>query len=204
MNIKIEKEKRRTIVLKLIDKENLLVKAPIFITKSKIQEFIYSKRNWIARAIQKFERKQQFSSMFDLENNIYINGKCVGKVDDLIKSKAKNRLKAFYLKQFSSLEELAKSISERIGLGYKEIKSCNSVRVWGSYSAKGVMKLNWKLVLLPQHLIEYVIIHELCHGRHMNHSLKFWLLVEKYCENYKRYKKEIENYSFVLTNDFCA
>ena len=93
-------------------------------------------------------------------------------------------------------------ISNETGLAYNEIKMINSVRVWGSFNTAGIMKLNWKLVLLPVQLIEYVICHELCHGLQMNHSSKFWENVSKICPDYKKHKKELYRYSFLLKDKF--
>ncbi|MCL2615873.1 MAG: M48 family metallopeptidase, partial [Dehalococcoidia bacterium] len=56
---------------------------------------------------------------------------------------------------------------------------------WGSCSPRGALNLNWKLVMLPHEIIEYVVIHELCHLREMNHSPAFWRLVEQYCPNWR-------------------
>ncbi|MCL2038454.1 M48 family metallopeptidase [Candidatus Saccharibacteria bacterium] len=65
---------------------------------------------------------------------------------------------------------------------------------WGSRSSSGTISLNIGLVRLPDHLINYVIIHELCHIRHMNHSPAFWSEVAKYCPHYRAYRKEIKQY----------
>ena len=65
---------------------------------------------------------------------------------------------------------------------------------WGSRSSSGTISLNIGLVRLPNHLIDYVIIHELCHVTHMNHSPAFWAEVYKYCPNYKLYRAEMRKY----------
>jgi hypothetical protein len=65
---------------------------------------------------------------------------------------------------------------------------------WGSRSSSGTISLNIGLVRLPAHLIDYVIIHELCHIVHMNHSSAFWAEVAKHCPHYRAYRKEIKTY----------
>lgn len=56
---------------------------------------------------------------------------------------------------------------------------------WGSCNSKKEIRLNWRLILMPYYVMDYIIIHELCHLKYMNHSKDFWSLVEKYDTNYK-------------------
>ncbi|MCL2371306.1 M48 family metallopeptidase [Candidatus Saccharibacteria bacterium] len=65
---------------------------------------------------------------------------------------------------------------------------------WGSRSSSGTISLNIGLVRLPDHLIDYVIIHELCHIVHMNHSPAFWAEVAKHCPAYRTCRKEMRDY----------
>jgi predicted metal-dependent hydrolase len=65
---------------------------------------------------------------------------------------------------------------------------------WGSRSSTGTISLNVGLARLPDHLIDYVIVHELCHIRHMNHSPAFWAEVAKYCPDYRACRAEMKNH----------
>ncbi|MDR0979730.1 MAG: M48 family metallopeptidase [Candidatus Nomurabacteria bacterium] len=65
---------------------------------------------------------------------------------------------------------------------------------WGSRSSTGTISLNIGLARLPNHLIDYVIIHELCHILHMNHSAAFWREVAKHCPKYRACRQEMRNY----------
>ena len=69
-------------------------------------------------------------------------------------------------------------LAQRHGLQYKEVKIHGSNSRWGSCSARGSINLSYYLVLLPQHLIDYVLLHELAHTREMNHSPRFWALLD--------------------------
>lgn len=66
---------------------------------------------------------------------------------------------------------------------------------WGSRSSSGTISLNIGLARLPDHLIDYVIIHELCHIVHMNHSPAFWAEVAKYCPNFRACRQEMKKYN---------
>ncbi|HMB66182.1 MAG TPA: M48 family metallopeptidase [Patescibacteria group bacterium] len=67
---------------------------------------------------------------------------------------------------------------------------------WGSCSSKGNLNFSYKLIKLPEHLCDYVIVHELCHLREMNHSVDFWRLVEKVIPDHTERRKELRNWKF--------
>ena len=89
-----------------------------------------------------------------------------------------------------SLRRNAKSIlpsrltflSKQCGLPYSSVKINSSQGRWGSCSARKAINLSYYLVLLPSHLIDYVLLHELCHTREMNHSERFWALLNQFTE----------------------
>ena len=76
-----------------------------------------------------------------------------------------------------------------MGLGYNSILIRGQRTRWGSCSAKGNITLNWKLLMAPPDIMDYVIIHELAHRKHMNHSQKFWQFVERFCPRWKEHRK---------------
>ena len=209
IKIKITKEKRKTMVLKLVDAENAIVKAPLSVSDKRIGEFVKSKEQWLAKMSKRMIDYKSFSQTFDLLKNVYVDGLVAMKAEEvaigfskLPEDAQKKMLRKHYLTLFSSLENLARELSEKTGLPVKEIKPLDSVRVWGCYSNKKQMKLNWKLILVPKELKEYIIYHELSHSVYMNHKPQFWALVEKWCPNYKELKKKLNQYDFVLKTTF--
>jgi len=67
---------------------------------------------------------------------------------------------------------------------------------WGSCSWKGNLNFSYKLVLLPEHLADYVVVHELCHLREMNHSPRFWALVSQTVPDYRAKRRELKKLLF--------
>ena len=83
------------------------------------------------------------------------------------------------------------------GFKYSCVKIRKSKSRWGSCSTKKTINLSFYLLLLPEHLIEYVLLHELCHTVQMNHSPAFWALVDKCTQNKaKELRKELKKYKF--------
>jgi predicted metal-dependent hydrolase len=80
--------------------------------------------------------------------------------------------------------ELVSALAEEeaftIGVGYRNIRIGSQRSLWGSCSARGVLSFNWRLVLAPYQVLDYVVVHELCHLRVLNHSARFWELVERH------------------------
>ncbi len=107
--------------------------------------------------------------------------------DELYKDQAKSKITPLVYKW----EDIMKLKSTAIK--YRKTK-----RQWGSCSSKNNISLNTYLCLLPVDIIEYVIVHELSHIVHKNHSKDFWSLVESYLPNYKDLRLELKKYSIFL------
>ncbi|MFC4160615.1 M48 family metallopeptidase [Chitinimonas lacunae] len=75
--------------------------------------------------------------------------------------------------------------SARIGLTPQSLALSHAQKRWGSCTAQGVVRLNWRLMQAPPSVIDYVVIHELCHLEELNHSDRFWTLVESACPDWR-------------------
>jgi hypothetical protein len=94
-------------------------------------------------------------------------------------------------KAYQHLVPWLEQISQAEKLPFKQAIVRGQKSRWGSYSSRGTVSLNYKLLFLPPPLVRYVLVHELCHGRHLNHSKKFWALVSKKEPGYKQAQVEL-------------
>jgi len=93
------------------------------------------------------------------------------------------------------LPDRANQLAAKFGFDFNDIKIQSSKTRWGSCSRAKSINLSLFLMLLPPHLIDYVILHELCHTREMNHGLNFWKLMDKVTDKKcKEFRKELKNY----------
>ena len=90
-----------------------------------------------------------------------------------------------------SLPPLLDRVSRRTGLDFKRVTIRSQKTRWGSCSSRGNISLNDQLLFLPAATVEYLMIHELCHTRHLNHSRAFWKLVQAHCPGYRDYEAEL-------------
>lgn len=80
----------------------------------------------------------------------------------------------------------------------KKIQIKDQKSSWGTCSSLGNIYLNYRILLAPSYIVDYVIIHELCHLRHMDHSKEFWNLVKSICPNYLNCKKWLKENGYTL------
>lgn len=86
-------------------------------------------------------------------------------------------------------------LAEHYGFAFREIRFSNAKGRWGSCSSRGVISLNVALMRLPMEYVDYVLLHELSHTRHLNHSAAFWAEVERCYPDYKRARRQLKTYS---------
>jgi predicted metal-dependent hydrolase len=102
----------------------------------------------------------------------------------------RNALKTWYMDRFESiLRERVPELAASVDVSPASIKIKEQKTRWGSCSNKGNINLNWKLVMAPMEVIDYVIVHELCHMKEMNHLKAFWTLVGAVLPEYPASRK---------------
>lgn len=140
----------------------VIVKAPRRVSKKEIEKILEQKSEWIQKTIEKETRKQEKKPLY-----------------------RKEEFKEIVEKYVNELVKQTGLVPNKITI--KQIKYA-----WGSCSSKKNITINLELIKYSEQAIRYVILHEFCHIKYMNHSKDFWNLVEKYMPDYKQVKKEFK------------
>lgn len=167
--MEIKRSNRKTLSIEVTNDARIIVRAPYYLPLSEIKKLVEKKSVWIETHIKKLQEKQ-------------------------LKQTASGKLTA---EQIKTLIEQARQVipkrveyfSKRIQVTYGHITIRNQKTLWGSCSGKGNLNFNCLLMLAPPEVLDYVIVHELCHRREMNHSKQFWREVEKVLPDYQVWKK---------------
>lgn len=112
----------------------------------------------------------------------------------------RGELEAWYLTRADKLlHEKTLLFAEQIGVSPQIVKVKRYKSRWGSCSSRGVVSYNWKIILAPHPVIDYLVVHELCHLLHMNHSAAFWSSVERVMPDYRQHRTWLKQNGIRLT-----
>ena len=166
--VTVVRSTRKTISIE-IKPDGIYLRAPRRMSNADIQKFLESKKSWIQKHAKKMaDRTEAAKSLGTFTHE---------EIHDLAE------------KALTILPERVKYYAELIGVDYGHITIRNQRTRWGSCSNKGNLNFNCLLVLLPDEIIDSVIVHELCHRKHMNHSAQFYTEVEQAYPDYQRCHK---------------
>lgn len=214
MQYRLTRSKRKTIAISFDRDGNLIVKAPYWVSKRAIEAFLQEKSDWIEAAATRLKNQweKELAQRMKLENGdiLYYLGekkvltviredrqrariKCVK--DRLILSVPYHadyedksaQIEKWYRKEAAIvLKQKAEHYGKVLSVKFEEIRIKDQKSRWGSCSSKGNINFNYRIIMAPDEVCDYVVIHELCHLVHMNHSKDFWNLVESVCPSYKQ------------------
>ena len=182
MKVTVIRSNRKTVAIQVNSDLSVTVRAPRSVSEKDIEEILKKKEAWISKHIEKIKETKE-------------------------RVEAEPTEKLTREKVIALAEEALKVIPERveyfakvIGVTYVKITVRNQKTRWGSCSSKGNLNFNCLLMLAPPEVLDYVVVHELCHRKQMNHSKAFWLEVEKVLPDYKEARKWLkEDGSQIIT-----
>jgi predicted metal-dependent hydrolase len=190
---------RKTLALSVDQDGNLTIRAPYRTPQSRIDALIFEKQSWIARV------RARMACLPPRRTFVLAEGSGLPFLGETLtlrpyssKKVARNGASLFYPPSGGTdavirwLETQARGefaartqrLAERLGLKPATLRLSRAQKRWGSMSGRGTLSLNRALILCPPDVIDYVIVHELCHIRHPNHSAAFWALVERFLPDY--------------------
>jgi predicted metal-dependent hydrolase len=207
----------RLIWLKIGKETGLVVTVPRYIDITTLESFIKAKSKWILKTLAKIEVQQKKDTQITFNKIKYlgvpvnviklINNKKVAEIklagnrlivdlDPSLRKKPDSEVEEWLKKQaLACINRKTQYYSEKMGLKYNKIYIRSQKSRWGSCSRKGNLSFNWRLIMAPEPVLDYVVIHELAHLKEMNHSPDFWSLVDCHCADSKKYRKWLNKHS---------
>ncbi|WP_449078334.1 M48 family metallopeptidase [Ruminococcus sp.] len=165
-NVEVRRSKRKSAAIKITADMQIVVFVPLYVSDNEIEKMVISKSKWIDE------------HMLKVQSTIDERGKLEKITFEQVKELADQAVEY--------IPKRVKYYAEKENFVYNKITIKNLVSRWGSCSTKGNLNFNCLLMLTPDYVIDYVVVHELCHLREMNHSEKFWAEVEKIMPDYQR------------------
>ena len=165
-NVEVRRSKRKSAAIKITADMQIVVFVPLYVSDNEIERMVISKSKWIDE------------HMLKVQSTIDERSKLEKITFEQVKELADQAVEY--------IPKRVKYYAEKENFIYNKITIKNLVSRWGSCSTKGNLNFNCLLMLTPDYVIDYVVVHELCHLREMNHSEKFWAEVEKIMPDYQR------------------
>lgn len=225
VDYKIIRSKRKTISISLTSHQGVLIRAPFFVKDQEIERIVNSKRDWIKKHLDELVQQQReikqrkfisgeklFYLGQEYQLKVVVQDKLKKPMVSLnrpelvvtVKQSDPAAVRAVLAKWYQQMAKelitqkisgLCKQYQEEIGtIRIKELKSR-----WGSCSSKRNLNFNWKLMMAPESVLDYVVVHEFCHLKQMNHSNDFWSWVEQIMPGYQQPKLWLKKYGHYLT-----
>ena len=169
--------------LRVLSKNKIQIKANIYFTMFDAVDLIKRKECWLEKNLSNLQSKQLDEEQF------YYLGNVVKKSDFSIKN-----IDIFYKNEIKKyIPKIVEKYSKLMELYPTSISYRKNKRTWGSCNFKNGLNFNILLMKYPIEIMEYIVIHELAHIKHKNHSKNFWSLVEKFSPNYKSIEKKFKS-----------
>lgn len=170
--IQIIRSSRKTISLQVKSDGTILVRAPLFMPEREIRRFLREKSDWIEKHMAKVAEQQAAAEAAPLSGG---------------------DIRALAQQAKQDIPERVKRFAPMMGVTYGRITIRNQATRWGSCSSAGNLNFNCLLMLAPEEVRDYVVVHELAHRRHMNHSAAFWAEVARVLPDYKKQVKWLKD-----------
>lgn len=213
LHYQLERRQRRTVGLK-ITQTGLVIHAPKRITQSQLEDIIVQKADWVLRKLASVSANKVAEIQWQHGEQLLFLGNAVTLVvEHDPRSKAviyepgvlqlampnqdpkliARKVIQWYQKQaLADFTRRLEIFSSKLGVKFTSLTLSSAASRWGSCNSRKEIRLNWRLLQAPPHIINYVVCHELAHIKEMNHSAKFWATVASIFPEYKSAEKELK------------
>lgn len=177
-SVRIERSRRRSIVLSVNSKAEVILKVPYRTTNAEINRILSERQDWIRTHVARVRFARASA--------------------DTLAPLTDEELRQLSHQATQYIPPRVVMYAERIGVSYGRITIRHQRTRWGSCSTKGNLNFNCLLMLTPPEVIDYVIVHELCHRKEMNHSTRFWALLASILPDYMQQKRWLREHGAVI------
>ena len=211
---KLVRSRRRTIALVVSSDASLVVRAPLRASLEYIERVVRMKTEWIRRTMERVEARPRAGrkEFISGESHLFLGrtyplmvtrdaDRALSFQDGFfLNERDRDRAGALFMEWYKNearrrIPARVAEFAQRFGLAFRVIKIGSASKRWGSCSANGNLNFTWRLMMTPPSVIDYVVIHELAHLEHKNHSKAFWKSVKCMCPDYavsRRWLRENE------------
>lgn len=212
---KIIRTARSSIGIQITNKGEIIVHAPLLTPGFLIDRFINEKKEWITKTVVKVQQRQ-------IKNKIYQEGETflyLGKTYSLhfgsyteislsnvlqfplgLQFRIEKELTTWYMHQAKTkITERVRYHAEKMETNYGQLLFSDTSSKWGTCTHENNLQFNWRLIMAPLMVLDYVVIHELAHTKEKNHQSSFWRLVGRYTPAYRQHRKWLANNGHLLT-----
>ena len=216
--ITVRKRGLKHVTIRVTHAGELRVSVPLHMSSTDLKRALAGKERWIA---QKLERVRRYADRLDTDRFITIEGhelevvavpsddatepiviepstgRCLVAVGEEETASAVLH-RTLLAEGRSTLPAYARSVAEGVGVPVLHVYVRNQRTRWGASSNRGNLSLNWRLVMAPEEVRDYLVLHEAAHQRHMNHSRRFWELVAHWCPGYAEHDRWLTEHAYLL------
>jgi len=225
----LTKSKRKSIAITIKPDLSISVKAPNYAAQKEIEAFLTQKSKWILKAIDRFSQREPIRIISIITGTellllgktytLFVNDIYLKKSNIIINEhkaeialytapntseKAKRAVIESWYRAYTKkiITERAKYYAELLSVSFGDIRIKDQKNIWGSCSSKGNLNFNWRIIMAPKEVLDYLVVHELCHLRFMNHSSDFWQCVAGILPDYKNTRKWLKTNTDMLKKAF--
>ncbi len=177
MEYEIIRSGRKTVAIEITVDLRVIIRAPYGMRRADIDRFVCEKGEWIEKHLKIMKERADERAKRKEENPKF--------TAEEIKELADKALRV--------IPERVEHFAPIVGVSYGRVTIRNQVSRWGSCSGKGNLNFNCLLMLAPPQVVDYVVVHELCHRKEMNHSPRFWGEVERVIPDFKERRDWLKN-----------
>lgn len=173
--ITLIRSRRKSLAIEITPELQVVVRAPARMLVREINAFVQEKDDWIRAHLQRMEEKKRLREQHREP------------------AFSEEELQELATQAMTLIPQKVRYYAQIIGVTYGRITIRNQRTRWGSCSGKGNLNFNCLLLLMPEEVLDYVVVHELCHRKEMNHSARFWEEVEKILPDYRQRRKWLKD-----------